>query len=298
MSDGQIALHPPSEADLRLAQTWRRPRGLVGWLSAADHKTIGIRYLVTGFAFFAFAGLLALTMRAQLARPENTLIGPDFYDEVFSTHGTVMMFLFAVPITQGFAVYLVPLMVGAREIAFPRLNAFSYWLYLFGGLMIAASFAINVAPDAGWFAYVPLTEQDYTPSKRADIWAQMITFTEMSALAVAVQLIVTIFKLRAPGMSLNRMPVFVWGSLVVSFMVVFAMPAIMLASSALIADRLVSTHYFDTHRGGDTLLYQHLFWFFGHPEVYIIFLPGAGFVSMIIPAFARRCSAMCRWSRR
>jgi len=272
----------------RLAQSWAPPRGWIGWLSAADHKTIGIRYLVTGFAFFALAGLLAMLMRLQLARPENTLIGPDFYDEVFSTHGTVMMFLFAVPIAQGFAVYLVPLMIGAREIAFPRLNAFSYWLYLFGGLMIVAAFAINVGPDAGWFAYVPLTEQAYTPSKRADIWAQMITFTEVSALAVAVQLIVTIFKLRAPGMSLNRMPLFVWGSLVVAFMVVFAMPAIMLASSALIADRLVNTRFFDTHRGGDTLLYQHLFWFFGHPEVYIIFLPGAGFVSSIVATFARR----------
>jgi len=165
----------------RLAQSWAPPRGWIGWLSAADHKTIGIRYLVTGFAFFALAGLLAMLMRLQLARPENTLIGPDFYDEVFSTHGTVMMFLFAVPIAQGFAVYLVPLMIGAREIAFPRLNAFSYWLYLFGGLMIVAAFAINVGPDAGWFAYVPLTEQAYTPSKRADIWAQMITFTEVSA---------------------------------------------------------------------------------------------------------------------
>src|SRR5438067_5320830 len=141
----------------RLTRSWQQRPGLIGWLSAADHKTIGIRYLVTGFVFFGFAGLLALLMRAQLARPENTLISPDFYDEVFSTHGTVMMFLFAVPITQGFAVYLVPLMVGAREIAFPRLNAFSYWLYLFGGLMIVAAFAINVGPDAGWFAYVPLT---------------------------------------------------------------------------------------------------------------------------------------------
>src|SRR5436309_6800940 len=209
----------------RLARSWASPRGLIGWLSAADHKTIGIRYLVTGFGFFAFAGLLALGMRLQLSQPQNTVLGPDLYNEFFSTHGTVMMFLFAVPITQGFSVYLVPLMVGAREIAFPRLNAFSYWLYLFGGLMIVAAFAINVGPDAGWFAYVPLTEQAYTPSKRADIWAQMITFTEVSALAVAVQLIVTIFKLRAPGMSLNRMPLFVWGSLVVAFMVVFAMPA-------------------------------------------------------------------------
>src|SRR5689334_15037999 len=203
--DGTVAGLDTTEVD-RLAKSWARPRGLIGWLSAADHKTIGIRYLVTGFAFFAFAGLLALGMRLQLSQPQNNVLGPALYDEFFSTHGTVMMFLFAVPITQGFSVYLVPLMVGAREIAFPRLNAFSYWLYLFGGLLILGGFVVHSAPDAGWFAYVPLTEQSYTPGKSADIWAQMITFTEVAGLAVAVQLIVTIFKMRAPGMSLNRMP--------------------------------------------------------------------------------------------
>jgi cytochrome c oxidase subunit I+III len=285
--DGTATALEPAELD-RLAQSWAKPRGLIGWLSAADHKTIGIRYLVTGFGFFAFAGLLALGMRLQLSQPQNNVLGPALYNEFFSTHGTVMMFLFAVPITQGFSVYLVPLMVGAREIAFPRLNAFSYWLYLFGGLLILGAFVVDSAPDAGWFAYVPLTEQSYTPGKSADIWAQMITFTEVAGLAVAVQLIVTILKVRAPGMSLNRMPIFVWGSLVVSFMVVFAMPAVMLASSALISDRLVQTHFFEPDKGGDTLLYQHLFWFFGHPEVYMIFLPGTAFVSSIIPTFARR----------
>ncbi len=271
-----------------LARTWAPPRGWVGWLAAADHKTIGIRYLVTAFCFFAFAGGLALLMRLQLARPETHVLGPDQYNQTFTTHGTMMMFLFAVPMGQALGVYLVPLMVGAREIAFPRLNAYSWWLFLFGGLMIIAAYLIDLGPDEGWFAYVPLSLIGYTPSKRADIWAQMITFTEVSALAVAVQIVVTAFKLRAPGMSLNRIPIFVWAQVVTSFMVIFAMPAIMLASSALISDRLVDTRFFDVQHGGDVLLYQHLFWFFGHPEVYIIFLPGAGIVSTILPAFCRR----------
>jgi cytochrome c oxidase subunit 1 len=271
-----------------LEQTWATPRGIIGWLSAADHKTIGKRYLVTTFGYFLFAGILAMLMRAQLARPENALVGPDLYNQLFTTHGSTMMFLFAVPIMQGIAVYFVPLMVGAREIAFPRLNAFSYWMILAGGLMLIIAFLLNIGPDAGWFAYVPLSGPEYTPGKRADFWAQMITFTEVSALAVAVQLIVTVFKMRAPGMSLNRVPLFVWAQLVTSFMVVFAMPAVMIASSALIADRLVSTQFFNPAEGGDALLWQHLFWFFGHPEVYIIFIPATGIVSAIIPTFARR----------
>ena len=280
----------PGEADeiRTLERTWSRPRGWIGALSAADHKTIGRRYLVTAFAFFCFGGLLALIMRLQLARPESHIVGPDLYNQTFTTHGTTMMFLFGVPVMQGLGVYLVPLMVGAREIAFPRLNAYSYWLYLIGGMLLAIPYLLNTGPDVGWFAYVPLSSLVYTPTKRADVWAQMITFTEVSSLAVAVQLIVTIFKLRAPGMSLNRMPVFVWAQLVTSFMVVFGMPGVMIASSGLISDRLVATHFFDTKGGGDALLYQHLFWFFGHPEVYIIFLPATGIVSMVIATFSRR----------
>ncbi|HST75253.1 MAG TPA: cbb3-type cytochrome c oxidase subunit I, partial [Acetobacteraceae bacterium] len=289
MSETSASIYAGGAEDLAtLARTWSRPPGWIGWLSAADHKSIGQRYLVTAFFFFCFAGILALLMRLQLAQPEGHFIGPDRYNQIFTTHGTTMMFLFGVPVMQGLGIYLVPLMVGAREIAFPRLNAYSYWLFLFGGLMIEVPFLLDDGPDVGWFAYVPLSSIFYNPAHRADIWAQMITFTEVSSLAVAVQLIVTIFKLRAPGMSLNRMPVFVWSQLVTSFMVVFAMPAIMVASSALISDRLVTTHFFDTNQGGDTLLFQHLFWFFGHPEVYIIFLPATGIVSMIIATFARR----------
>jgi cytochrome c oxidase subunit I+III len=227
-------------------------------------------------------------MRVQLARPENTFADPDFYNQLFSLHGTTMMFLFAVPIMEAMALYLVPLMIGTREIAFPRLAAFNYWMFLFGGAMIYIGFILNIGPDAGWFSYVPLAGPEYTPGKRADFWAQMITFTELSGLGVSVQLIVTILKQRAPGMALNRMPLFVWATLVTSFMTVFAMPAVMLASSFLIMDRLIGTHFFNPAEGGDALLWQHLFWFFGHPEVYIIFVPALGFVSEIVATFARR----------
>jgi cytochrome c oxidase subunit 1 len=186
------------------------------------------------------------------------------------------------------ALYIVPLLIGTREIAFPRLAAFNYWVLLFGGAMIYVALFLNIGPEAGWFSYVPLAGPEYSPGKRSDFWAQMVTFTELSALGIAVQLIVTILKQRAPGMSLNRMPLLVWAILVTSFMTVFAMPAVMLSSSFLIMDRLIGTHFFNPAEGGDALLWQHLFWFFGHPEVYIIFLPGLGFVSSIIPTFARR----------
>ena len=280
---------PPTAADrAALEATWRDPPGIIGWLSAINHKTIGIRFIVTAFGFFVAGGVLAIVMRLQLARPNNPLIGPDLYNQLFTMHGTTMMFLFAVPVMQAMATYLVPLMVGARSIAFPRMNAFAYWIYLFGGLMLYTAFALNIGPDAGWFAYVPLAGPDYSPGKRVDFWAQMITFTELSGLLSAVILIVTIFKLRAVGMSLNRLPLFAWAMLVTSFMVMFAMPAVMLASTVLITDRLIGTHFYNPGDGGDALLWQHLFWFFGHPEVYFIFIPGLGFMSAIIAPFARR----------
>jgi cytochrome c oxidase subunit 1 len=273
---------------VRLEQTWAVPRGVIGWLSAADHKTIGKRFIATAFGFFVLGGILAALMRIQLARPENSFVDPDLYNQLFSLHGSTMMFLFAVPIMEAMALYIVPLMIGTREIAFPRLAAFNYWVLLFGGAMIYVALFLNIGPEAGWFSYVPLAGPEYSPGKRSDFWAQMVTFTELSALGIAVQLIVTILKQRAPGMSLNRMPLLVWAILVTSFMTVFAMPAVMLSSSFLIMDRLIGTHFFNPAEGGDALLWQHLFWFFGHPEVYIIFLPGLGFVSSIIPTFARR----------
>ena len=281
-------LPPLLEDAARLERTWAEQPGLVGWLTSVDHKSIGIRYLVTAFVMFLAGGVLAALMRLQLSRPENPLIGPDLYNQIFATHGTTMMFLFAVPVMQGLGIYLVPLMVGARNIAFPRLVAFSYWIYLAGCVFLYASFLMNTGPDLGWFEYPPLSEQIYTATRRPDVWAQLITFTEVGSLSVAVAIITTAFKMRAPGMSLDRVPIFVWAEVVTSFMVIFAMPAVMLASTALILDRLVSTHFFDVDRGGDALLFQHLFWFFGHPEVYIIFLPGTGIVSTLVGTFARR----------
>jgi cytochrome c oxidase subunit I+III len=279
---------PTADEAAALERAWRDPPGFVGWLSAINHKSIGKRFIVTAFAFFVLGGLLAAAMRLQLARPDNRLIGPDLYNQIFTMHGTTMMFLFAVPVMQAMSVYLVPLMIGTRSVAFPRMNAFAYWVYLLGGVMLFVAFALNIGPDAGWFAYVPLSGPDYSPGKRVDFWAQMITFTELSGLLEAVILITTVFKLRAPGMSLNRMPLLVWGMLVTAFMVMFAMPSVMLASTALITDRLVGTHFYNPAEGGDAILWQHLFWFFGHPEVYLIFIPGLGFMSSIIPTFARR----------
>ena len=272
----------------RLEKTWATPKGVIGWLSSVDHKEIGRRYIVTALVFLALGGLMAVLMRLQLARPENDLIGAARYNEIMTMHGTTMMFLFAVPVMQGMAVYLIPLMVGTRDTAFPRLNAFSYWIYVFAGSFLWVAFLLNVGPDVGWFAYTPLSGPEYSPGKRTDVWAQLVTFTEIAALAVAVLLVATILKQRAPGMRLDRMPLFVWAILVTSLMVIFSMPSVALASGMLMADRLVGTQFFNPFENGDAILWQHLFWFFGHPEVYIIFLPAAGFVSQICETFCRR----------
>ena len=272
----------------RLEKTWAVPGGLIGWFSVSDHRTIGKRYIVTAFVFFTLAGIQAALIRLQLAVPDNTLIGPDRFNQLFSVHGITMMFLFAVPVMEAMGIYLVPLMIGARNIAFPRLNSYSYYVYLFGGVMLYIALFTNTGPDTGWFSYVPLAGPDYSPGKRVDMMAQLITFTEVAALAVAVELVVTIFKLRAPGMSLNRMPLFVWAMLVTALMVIFAMPSVVSASTFLLLDRLVGTHFYNPAEGGDALLWQHLFWFFGHPEVYIIFVPALGIVSSIIVTFTQR----------
>ena len=272
-----------------LAQSWRHPKGILGWFSYTTHQAIGMRYIVTAFIFLLVGGVEALLMRLQLAQADNHFLSPDRYNQIFSTHGATMMFLFAVPMMEGVGVYLVPLMVGTRNVAFPRLNAFGYWMYLIGGLFLYWGVFTNTAPDVGWFAYTPLSGPEFSPGKRVDFWAQMITFTEVSALCVATELIATIMKMRAPGMSLNRIPLFCWSMLVQSFMIVFAMPAVMVASNVfLLLDRTVGTHFANPAEGGDPLLYQHVFWFFGHPEVYIIFIPALGIVSSIVETHTRR----------
>jgi cytochrome c oxidase subunit I+III len=275
---------------LLLAKTWQRAPGFYGWLIATNHKEIGLRKVITAFIFFLLAGVLALMMRLQLAVPENTFLSPDVYNQLFTTHGTAMMFLFAVPVMEGMGLYLVPLMVGTRNVSFPRLLNFSYYVYLTAGILLYVGLILNIGPDMGWFSYVPLAGPEYSPGKRVDLWSQMVTMVEISSLSGAVEIITTVFKQRAPGMSLNRIPMFVWSMLVTSFMILFAMPAVMLSSTMLATDRMahLNTHFFNQAEGGDPLLWQHLFWFFAHPEVYIIFIPATGFVSTILVTFCRR----------
>jgi cytochrome c oxidase subunit I+III len=271
-----------------LQRTWAPRRGLFSWFMQIDHHSIGRRFIVTAFVWFGLAGILAFLMRLQLAKPNNTLLTSDQYNQFFTVHGLTMMFLFAVPVMEAVAVYTIPLMIGTRALAFPRANAYAYYMFLFGGMMVYVALFLNMGPDAGWFNYVPLANPEFSPGKRVDVWAELVNFTEISGLIVAVEILVTIFKHRAPGMSINRMPLYVWSMLVTSVMIIFALPAVMVASNFIGLDRLVGTHFFNPAEGGDPLLWQHLFWFFGHPEVYIIFIPALGMVSSIISAFCRR----------
>lgn len=277
----------PSANPERLRRAWYNPTGLWGFLTAVNHRIIGIRFVVTALAFLLLGGLAALLMRTQLAQPQLGVVSPDFYNQLFTLHGSTMMFLFAIPIMEGFAMYALPLMVGARDMAFPRLSAFGYWTYLLSGITLYVGFFTGQGADGGWFGYPPLTT-DYSSGLRIDYWATAITFLEISALAAAIEIVVTVFKMRAPGMSLGRMPVFVWASLVMAFMMIFAMPAVLLASITIAMDRLIGTRFYDVTAGGDPILYQHFFWYFGHPEVYIMFIPALGIVATVITTFARK----------
>jgi len=285
---GPYSLPGDEKLHEELEKTWAPAKGPFRWFMQVDHHVLGKRFVITAFIWFGLGGILAMLMRTQLARPENTFLSADQYNQIFTLHGVTMMFLFAVPVMEAIAIYMVPMMVGSRALAFPRLTAYSYYMFLFGGILIYTAFFLNMAPDTGWFSYFPLSSPEFAPGKRVDVWAQLVNFTEISALAVAIELIVTILKQRAPGMSVNRIPLYVWSMLVTSFMIVFAMPAVMMASNFMAMDRLVGTHFFNPAEGGDPLLWQHMFWFFGHPEVYIIFIPALGMVSSIVTAFCRR----------
>lgn len=277
-----------AERHRRLVETWSDAPGFWGFLTTVDPKRIAGRYILTAMLLLFLAGMLAVDMRLQLAQPNMHRMGPQAYDESFSLHGSTMLFLVSVPVMEAMAMWLVPLMLGQRTMAFPRLNAFSYWLYLGGVLMLWIPHALGFTPDLGWFEYPPLSGPGYAPGHRVDVWAQMITFTEVAALSISVNLVATILKMRPPGMTLARMPLFLWAMLIASLMTIFALPSIMLVTSMLISDRLVATQFFAPAAGGDALLFQHLFWFFGHPEVYIIFIPALGFVSAIVETFSRR----------
>jgi len=282
----EAAITAPPDDDL--ARAWDDQPGIPGFLCTVDHKRIGKRYLVTAFLFLLAGGIEALVIRTQLARPDGTLVNPETYDRVMTMHGVTMIFLFNTPVFAGFGNYLVPLQIGARDMAFPRLNALSYWIYLLAGIFLYSSFVLGQVPDGGWFAYTPLTSSAYAPGSGLDFWAIGITFLGVSTTVGGINFIVTMFRMRTPGMSLNRMPLFCWGILTMSFMIVFALPAITLSGALLELDRTFAMHFFDPAHGGQPLLYQHLFWIWGHPEVYILFIPATGIISMVIPTFARR----------
>jgi cytochrome c oxidase subunit I len=262
-------------------------QGWTSWITTTDHKRIGIMYMVTTFMFFVLGGVEALMMRLQLGAPNNTLVTPTVYNQLFTMHGTTMVFLFVVPMMAGLANYFLPLMIGARDMAFPRLNALSYWLLLAGGIVFYASIFWN-PPEAGWTSVVPLAETTFSPSGGQDAWIYLVHLTGLSSLLGAVNFYVTIANMRAPGMSWGRLPLFVWTILTYSVLLIFALPVIAAAVTMLLTDRHFGTHFFDPANGGSALLWQHLFWFFGHPEVYIMVLPGFGLISEILPVFARK----------
>jgi cytochrome c oxidase subunit 1 len=263
------------------------PRGWTSWITTTDHKRIGIMYLVFTFAFFVIGGTEALMMRLQLGAPDNTLLDPQTYNQLFTVHGTTMIFLFVVPIMAGFGNYFVPLMIGARDMAFPRLNALSFWLLVAGGVVFYASFFFS-PPEAGWTMYPPLSSNAYLPSGGVDAWIFLIHLTGLSSLVGAINFYVTIANMRAPGMGWGRLPLFCWTILTYSILLILALPVIAAAVTLLLTDRHFGTHFYDPTNGGSPLLWQHLFWFFGHPEVYIMILPGFGIISEVLPVFARK----------
>jgi cytochrome c oxidase subunit I+III len=278
----------PERLHHRLEAIWSEPPGLGSWLDTVDHKKIGKHYIYTAFLFFAAGGVEALLLRAQLAEPNERLLNPESYNQMFSMHGITMIFFFITPMLFGFGNYFVPLMIGARDMAFPRLNAFGYWIFLFSGIFMYTSFLIGKAPDDGWFNYVPLAGARFTPGLNIDYYTLGLAFLGISTTVGAVNFIVTIFKLRAPGMSIARMPLYVWSILATSFAVVFALPSLTAANIMLELDRKAGFNFFEVAKGGDVVLWQHLFWIFGHPDVYIIFLPAVGIVSTIVQTFSRR----------
>ena len=263
----------------------REPRGWASWVTTTDHKKIGIMYLVTTFVFFVLGGVEALLMRLQLGQADNTLLSPQTYNALFTMHGTTMVFLFVVPVWAGFGNYLVPLMIGARDMAFPKLNALSYWFFLAGGIVFYASLFWS-PPEMGWTAYTPLSTDAYSPSGGVDAWIFLVHLTGISSIIGAINFYATIANMRAPGMGWGRLPLFVWTILVYAILLILALPVIAAAVTLLLTDRHFGTHFYDTQ--GDPLLWQHLFWFFGHPEVYIMVLPGFGVISEVLPVFARK----------
>ena len=270
-----------------LVAIWATGPGLQR-LASVNHSVIGIRFITTSLVFFLIGGVLGMLTRVQLATPNANFMDPETYSQVFSMHGSMMLFLFAVPMIEGIAIYFTPKLLGARDFAFPRLTAYGYWCFLFGGTILTVALIAGVGPNSGWFMYTPLSSNVFTPGINSDVWLLGVTFVEISALTLAVEIVVSILKMRAPGMSLDRMPIFGWYILVTALMMLVAFPPLILGSILLECERAFGLPFFDPTRGGDALLWQHLFWLFGHPDVYIIFLPMAGALSTMIPVFAGR----------
>ena len=278
----------PRDVAAVLEKSWGEASGLKGWFGSVDHKVIGIRYLITAFAFLIIGGLEALTMRLQLAGANEGLLSPEQYNQLFSMHGVTMIFLYALPILSGFSNYLWPLMLGNRDMAFPRLNALSYWLFLAAGIFLYISFPLGAAPNSGWFDYVPQASAEFNPGPNIDVYCTGLIFLGISTTVGSANFVVTLLRMRAPGMSINRLPIIVWGTLTASVANLFAIPAVSLACLMLFMDRNLGTHFFEVNGGGQPLLWQHLFWMFGHPWVYAIVLPAMGMVSDALPVHCRR----------
>ncbi|MDQ3571002.1 MAG: cytochrome c oxidase subunit I, partial [Actinomycetota bacterium] len=274
--------------DTGLLRRPTEPRGVWSWITTVDHKRIGILYGVTAFIFFLAGGIEALLLRLQLAQPNGTVLGAQAYNEVFTMHGTTMVFLVVMPLSAAFFNFAMPLQIGARDVAFPRLNAFSYWAFLLGGLFLYSSFLLGGAPDGGWFGYAPNTSITFSPGQGIDFWIYGLQILGIASTVSAVNFIVTMLNMRAPGMTLMRMPIFSWMTLISSFLILFAMPVITIALFLLSFDRNFGANFFNPAAGGDPVLWQHLFWIFGHPEVYILILPAMGMVSEILPVFSRK----------
>ena len=272
----------------KLKRLWETEPGIAGFLSTVDHKEIGIRYIITAFAFLIAGGLEAALMRWQLAWPGRHALTPEQYDQLFTTHGMTMIFLYAGPVLSGFSNYLWPLLLGARDMALPRLNALSYWIYLCAGIFLYAAFAFGFGPNDGWFNYVPLAARAYNAGPNIDFYALGMILLGISTTVGSINFVVTFLRMRAPGMSINRVPILIWGTLTASAANIFAIPAVSLAFFLLWMDRNVGTHFFDVTTGGSAMLWQHLFWMFGHPWVYAIVLPAMGMVSDGLPVFVRR----------
>tara|TARA_R110002012_G_scaffold9197_14_gene42261 strand:- start:565 stop:3105 length:2541 start_codon:yes stop_codon:yes gene_type:complete len=270
-----------------LNEIWGNPRGLKA-LTIVNHTTLGLRFMLTGMVFFLIGGMLAMLVRTQLAFPDQDFMSPDIYNQVTTMHGTVMMFLFAIPMLEGLAIYMIPKMIGARDLVCPRLTSLGYWCYLFGGIILTFSLVLEMAPNSGWFMYTPLSSNEYSPGLGSDFWLLGITFVEISALSAGVELTVSILRTRTRGMALHKMPLFAWYILAMALMIVVGFPPLILGSVLLELERAAGMPFFEVAGGGDPILWQHLFWLFGHPEVYIIFLPAAGIVSTLIPVFAGR----------